>query len=356
MRLLLLLAFAISASAETLQEAKVSALGKEYVYRYSKAPPNAPVAVILDSKPERWAVPADWMTLAPQVDALSDLGIKMVEVMLSDAAKRTNVNFSRVYLLGESQFVTFGVSRLPDVWAAAAWMGGDVKLAIATNKIFSGNGALIPKLEAKSEKEAIEFVEKQEQLPMPAKVDCETGNQAFTRCYYLQITKFDMRMMNQALGTTRISSGPQVSLAIGNFAYTPDLEITKPVGPLKMGDRILAVNGKEVNEHNAYEQLIARLNEDREVTLTVQRGKQRVRIETTAKIAKREEPLSARIQAEYFPDSKELLVISRAVGEFVVQLPRPWTGATINWNGVEVNKNTAAGCWVVSMSGLTGCK
>ena len=348
--------FVISAAAQTTGEAKIVVAGKEYVYRYSPAKPNAPVAVILDAKPGRWPVPADWMKLVPQVDGLSDIGIKATELMLADAAKRTNVNVNRVYLLGEAQFVTFAVSRIPDIWAAAASVGGDAKLAFATNKIYTANSQLVPKLEAASEKEAIDFVAKQESMPMPPKVDCETGNQGFTRCYFLQITKFDMRMMNQALGTTRVSSGPLVYLAIGQVAYSPDMEVTAPVGSLKAGDRIVGFNGKEVNDHNEYERLLAKMNDGQPVTLTVQRGKQRQRIETSAKVAKNEEPLSARIQAEYSVESKELLIISRAVAEFVVQLPRPWSGATINWNGVEVSKNTAAGCWLVSTAGITPCK
>ena len=356
MRYLVALLVAASAEAQTMQEAKITAMGKEFVYRYSPAQPNAPVAVILDAKPDRWPVPVEWMKLVPQVDALSDIGVKVTELMLADAAKRTNVNWNRLYLLGEAQFVTFAVSRIPDIWAAAASVGGDAKFAFATNKIYTANSQLVPKLEAKSEKDAIDFVAKQETTPMPPKVDCETGNQAFTRCYFLQIVKFDMRMMNQALGTTRVNSGPQVYLAIGQFAYSSDMEVTTPMGPLRVGDRIVAFNGKDVNDHNEYERLLAKMNEERSVTLTVQRGKQRQRIETSAKVAKREEPLSARIQAEYSVESKELLIISRAVAEFVVQLPRPWSGATINWNGVEVSKNTAAGCWVVAMPGITACK
>ena len=171
MRYLIVLFMIGASSAETLQEARLTAMGKEFVYRYSSAQPDAPVAVILDPKPDRWPVPAEWMKLIPQVDGLTDIGIKMVEIMLADASKRSHVNFNRVYLLGEAQFVTFAVSRIPDVWAAAASVGGDAKLAIATNKIFTGNSQLVPKLEAKSEQEAIDFVVKQEQMPMPPKVD-----------------------------------------------------------------------------------------------------------------------------------------------------------------------------------------
>jgi hypothetical protein len=356
MRYPVALLLVVSAGAQTMQEGKVAAFGKEFVYHYSPAEPNSPVAVILDAKPDRWPVPAEWMKLVPQVDALTDIGVKVVELMLADAAKRTNVNWNRVYLLGEAQFVTFAVSRIPDICAAAASVGGDAKLAIATNKIYTANSQLVPKLDAKSEKEAIDFVGKQETMPMQPKVDCETGNQAFTRCYYLQITKFDPRMINQALGTTRVNPGPLVRLAIGQFGYTPDIEVTKAMGPLKTGDRIIAFNGKEVNDHNEYERLLARMNEDQAVTLTVQRGKQRQRIETSAKVAQRDEPLSGRIRGEYSVESKELLVISRAVAEFAIQLPRPWSGATINWNGVEVSKNTAAGCWLVSISGIAACK
>ena len=316
---------------------------------------QAPVAVILDANPDRWPVPAEWIKLVPKVDALTDAGIKTVESMVADAAKSSRIDWNRVYVLGEAQFVTFAISRIPDLWSAAASVGGDAKLAIATNKIFTANSQLVPLLEAKSEKEAIDFVARQERPQLPPKVDCETGNQAFTRCYFVQIAKFDTRMRNDAVGTTRVNPGPQVYLAIGQFTYSSDLEVTSPAGQLRVGDRIIAVNGKDVNDHNGYEQILAKLNEERSVTLTVQRGKQRQRIETSAKVAKREEPLSGRIQAEYSVESKELLVVSRAVAEFVVQIPRAWSGATINWNGVEVSKNTAAGCWVVAGAGIAPC-
>ena len=344
------------AYAQTLQEAKITAAGKDFIYRYSQAPANAPVAVILDPKPERWPVPAEWLKLVPQVDGLTDIGVKVVEMMVADAAKRSRIDWNRVYLLGEAQFMTFAVSRLPDLWAAAASVGGDPKLAIATNKIFTANSQLVPVLDAKSEKEAVDFVAGKQHTELPPKVDCETGNQALTRCYFLQILKFDTRMINRALGTTRANPGPLVTLAIGPFTYSLDLEIETPAGTLKAGDRIIAVNGKDVNGRDAFEQAMARMSDERPVTLTVQRGKQRVRIETSAKVATRDEPLTGRVQAEYSVETKELLIISRAVAEFVVQIPRAWSGATINWNGNEVSKNTAAGCWVVSVAGIAACK
>ena len=356
MRDLIALLIVAPAWAQTMQEAKIAAAGKEFTYRYSQAPANAPVAVILDPKPERWPVPAEWLKLVPQVDGLTDIGVKAVETMVADAAKRSPIDGSRIYLLGEAQFVTFAVSRLPDLWAAAASVGGDPNLAVKTNKIFTANSQLVPVLEAKSEKEAVDFLAGKQHPDLPPKVDCETGNQAFSRCYFLQIMKFDTRMINRALGTTRVNPGPLVSLAIGPFNYSLDLEVLTPAGGLKAGDRIIAVNGKDVNGRDAFEQAMARMSDERPVTLMVQRGKQRVRIETSAKVATRDEPLTGRIQGEYSVESKELLIISRAVAEFVVLIPRAWSGATINWNGSEVNKNTAAGCWVVSVAGIAACK
>jgi hypothetical protein len=36
------------------------------------------------------------------------------------------------------------------------------------------------------------------------------------------------------------------------------------------------------------------------------------------------------------------------VAEMKIDLPAAWAPATINWNGSEVLKADAAGCWIVS--------
>jgi hypothetical protein len=77
----------------------------------------------------------------------------------------------------------------------------------------------------------------------------------------------------------------------------------------------------------------------------VERGKQRVRLETNIVLPKRGSPITARVQAQYLSEMKEVQVISRAVSQMKVTLPSAWVPAAINWNGVEAVKADAAGCW-----------
>jgi hypothetical protein len=79
----------------------------------------------------------------------------------------------------------------------------------------------------------------------------------------------------------------------------------------------------------------------------VERGKRRHRIETRILLPKREENVTVRVRGEWFADSRELLVISRGVAEMKIDLPAAWAPAVINWNGQEILKADAAGCWVV---------
>jgi hypothetical protein len=54
------------------------------------------------------------------------------------------------------------------------------------------------------------------------------------------------------------------------------------------------------------------------------------------------------VQAQYLPDSKEVLVISRGAGEVRITLPDYWLPCSINWNGNELGKANSAGCWLLA--------
>jgi hypothetical protein len=98
--------------------------------------------------------------------------------------------------------------------------------------------------------------------------------------------------------------------------------------------------------------------EPRAVAVTVERGKDRLRLETRILVPKREETITARVQGQYTIESHELLILSRAVTEMRVTVPSEWAPAAINWNGIEVGKAEAAGCWLLKVEKglLTGNK
>jgi hypothetical protein len=58
-----------------------------------------------------------------------------------------------------------------------------------------------------------------------------------------------------------------------------------------------------------------------------------MRSETKIVIPPREETVTARVQAEFSPETRELLIISRGVAELRVEVPPAFAPAKINWNG-----------------------
>jgi hypothetical protein len=80
----------------------------------------------------------------------------------------------------------------------------------------------------------------------------------------------------------------------------------------------------------------------------VERGKQRVRLETRIALAKREENLTARVQLEFLSDTREMLVITRGAGALRLTLPDYWTPCPINWNGNDAGKALSGGCWLLT--------
>jgi len=91
------------------------------------------------------------------------------------------------------------------------------------------------------------------------------------------------------------------------------------------------------------------MKEAKSVAVMIQRGKDKVRLETKILLPKREELVSARAQGRYLSDQKELLLITRAVTEMRVRVPVEWTPVSVSWNGLDMVKAESAGCWVLSI-------
>jgi membrane-associated protease RseP (regulator of RpoE activity) len=132
----------------------------------------------------------------------------------------------------------------------------------------------------------------------PPRIDCETGNPAFARCWRLEIVKPDLARRNDVLGYSRVTPGSGAS----------------PAALPQPGDRIVSIGGVKIADGPDYARLMEEARVEKPMAVVVQRGRQRVR-------------------AEWTPESREMRI----------DLPEAWVPAAINWNGQETGKADAAG-------------
>jgi hypothetical protein len=329
---------------------------------------------------------AGWEVAVVPHAAASDAGVLAIAEAVANAAKSRAVDPLRTYLAGEDEAVAavfYAVSRRPDLWAAALAIGGSPRQAIATNRLFAANSSLVPLLwfrdpqdksaaglETKlrsagfnldpapsssiTEEQAYVWLGEQKRYDFPPKVDCETGNPQFDRCYWAEIAKLDPAQRNSALEQSRIAPGSGAFLDLKGFGYKIDSPgpgvlvgwLPKNYsGPLKLEDRIVSIGGHELSGARAYVEYMAAVSEEKSTAIVIQRGGQSVRIETRILLTKREEVETARLRAEYSAESGELLVISRGVSLVRLRLPEQWTPCRINWNGTALGTADSAGCW-----------
>ncbi len=314
--------------------------------------------------------------------APNDAMVKAVEAALAPQAPAPE----RTYLIGEgaaASAVFYLASRRPDLWAAAAAIGGSPRAAIETNRLFAANTLLTPVLwipprgdptaesfgarlrEAgynlaappKAEltvAEVLDWLEAQRRDRHPLKVDCETGHPEFAGCYWVAIRQMDFTRRNDVLGSSRVSPGSGAFLALGPFGFDPSapgpgvLVTWLPEGyrgPLQVGDRIVALGGKEIQDARAYISMMEQQAEARNTAVILVREGRRRRVETRIVLPKREELVTARVQAEFLPQEREILVVSRGAAALELRLPESWTPARVNWNGEEAGTVTGGGCW-----------
>ena len=396
---LALIAAGLSAQ-DSPKEAKFAAGGGELRYLYAAAAGGeAPLLLVLPGAMDEDGVRklfAQWQPLAasrgwnfvmPFIAGVSDQAVKALELTLIDAKKRLpGIDETRVYLAGPgpgAADVFYALSREPQLWAAALAIQGTPAPAINSYRLFGANTQQAPLLwiapateldlyrrkltaaeynfEARSEArtdEVFDWLAKHQRARFPATVDCETGNPNFARCYWIEMTKFDPKKRNDVLKSTRVMPGSGASLAFGPFGYDPAAEGPGAVvgwlppnyqGALKLNDRIVSVAGKEIRNGRDYSEQMDEMKEEKSVAVGVQRGKERLRVETNIVLPKREELITARVQGRYLPDQKELFLVSRAVTQMRVQIPGEWTPVSVSWNGLDVVKADAPGCWILSI-------
>ena len=148
------------------------------------------------------------------------------------------------------------------------------------------------------------------------------------------------------------------SLDLGGFGYRGDdpgpgvgvvFVPEKYTGPLKVGDRLVALDGKPIDNARQLIQTLAKADATRYTVVMVQRGKDHVRIETRIVVPHREVVVTARVKAQYDPESHEILLITRSVTDMRVTVPIAWIPAELNWNGLTLETLKTAGCYALTL-------
>jgi hypothetical protein len=355
--------------------------------------PKSPLLVLLGGDAKTWQAACSergWQFLQPQGGSAGKSPDQKVQALAAEVAEaeiRLAVDPNRVYLAAQGGSVStlfYVAARMPDLWAAAVAAGGSPRAAIDSNRLFAGNTTNLPVLWLFSSKdeeslgkklqsaafnlewrepttakpaEIFDWLAAHRRDPFPGTADCETGSPLFTRCYWVEITKFDPAESNDVLDSTRVQPlGSPAVLAIGPFGFNPaapgpGVLVTslpeKYSGPLKVDDRITELGGKELKDGAELAQILYRTVEEKPVVVMVERGKEHIRLETKIEMAPRAEAVTARVRAQYLPELHEVEVVSRAITQMKLTLPASWLPAKITWNGTELASATAAGCWLL---------
>jgi hypothetical protein len=337
-----------------------------------------------------WVREPGWQVIAPPGAGAPDVDsrVRALAAAVETAIQSGSVDPARVYVAGRGDAVAsvfYAISRMPDLWAAGVALGGSPKAALDSNRIFAANSTLVPLLWVAGDDSRpmverltaarlnlewqpasagfntaalIQWLARHKRDAFPISIDCETNSPTFARCYWIQPTKFDAGERNDVLASTRIPGGTGAALDLGAFEFKVDdpgpgvLVASLPAkysGPLKNGDRLMALDGKPLASARQYLEVLEKLTEEKPATVTVQRGKERVRVETRITLPRRDSGVTARVQAQYLPAEKEIQIISRTIAEMRVTVAPEWIPATLLWNGLSLENLEEAGCWLLSV-------
>jgi predicted esterase len=356
--------------------------------------PGAPVPAlaVVDQEDatqwQAWAKEAGWRVITGAPANNPDGRVQSLAAAVQEALK-AGVDPSRVYLAGRgagTAGVFYTISRMPDLWAAALAVDGSPQPAIDTDRIYTANFANVPVLWASSgaddqalaarlnetgmklewrtssgltSKTAFEWLARHKRDAFPSEIDCETNSPVFAHCYWIQMTKFDPRERNDVLPSTKLQGANGASLNLGGFGFKPDeagpgvlvsVLPDKYSGPLKVGDRIVALDGRPIDNARAYLEMMARYTEDKPAVATIQRGKDRIRMETRVVLPRRDATVTARVEAQFLPADREIQIVSRTVTEMRVTVPPQWAqDSRLLWNGLTLEKIEGPGCFVLTV-------
>jgi hypothetical protein len=283
--------------------------------------------------------------------------------------------------------VFLAANRLPHLWAGALAIGGDPSPAVNTGRLYTANGKAAPLLWARpapgserarmrltkagypleireeaSDGELIQWLAAQRFDPHPRAVDCETDSPQLLRCHWMEVARIDLAQRNDALKQTRVQPGSGATLDLGPFGYDPTdagpgVEIAwLPEGyrgPLRLGDRIVAIEGKPLQNAAAYAEYLDERRESGEVPLLIERQGRRSRLD--AKIVRPPRPAgyTVRIQGELLgtADNREVVLVSRGVSVLRLTPPREWLPLQVLWNGDLLKLGAEHACWELDRTG-----
>ena len=337
---------------------------------------------------QTWAKEIGWRVITGAPANNPDARVLALAAAVQDAVKN-GVDPARVYIAGRgaaAAAVFYTISRMPDVWAAGLAIEGSPQPAIDTDRLFAANFTNVPVLWASkpdtdqgvaanlktaglnlewrasgglSPAGALEWLGQHKRDPFPSEIDCETNSPQFASCYWIQLTKFDAAERNDVLSSTRLQGAQTASLDLGGFGYKVDepgpgvlvaFLPEKYNGPLKMGDRLIALDGRAIDNAAGYHELMAKYTEARPAVVTVLRGKDRVRIDTFIVMPKHDASVTARVQAQFSASERELQIVSRTIKEMKVTIPPQWAqDSRLVWNGLALEKIESPGCFVLTV-------
>ena len=256
-RIILLVAVAACAQEPQQGHAPLGTAKVPYLFSPSTGESKRPTLLVLPgggdpgASYKQWssAIPQGWTVLMPLVPGLSDAGAKAVEAVLGHATEPAGIDRSRVYLAGAGSAtpeVFYTLARLPGLFAAALAVEGNPMPAVNSNRLFAINTQLSPLLWV-NPPEGLETVQTklkdaeyrfeiaknlgtmqifqwlfQNQLAQnPLKVDCETHSPSFARCFWVEVSQFNLKKKNDVVPSTRVQPGTGASLDLGGFGYDP---------------------------------------------------------------------------------------------------------------------------------------
>ncbi|HEY1221235.1 MAG: PDZ domain-containing protein [Bryobacteraceae bacterium] len=355
----------------------------------AQAPAKTPALAVIDAKDSaHWqavAQEAGWQTIVPAGASTDPLDTRALAVAAAvrSAIQNSGVDPARVYLAGRGDSaaaVFYVISRLPDLFAAGLAIGGSPQAALATGRIYTVNFNNSPVLwvtdkdadEATAQKlkaagmwmewrsasemknaDVFAWLAARTRDPFPLDVDCETDSPTFASCFWLTPGTFNVNELNDVLPRTLVATATPGALDLGAFGYKPDdpgpgVPISrlpeKYSGPLKLGDRITAIDGHPIADAHEFQDLMTKATEERRVVIMLQRGKERTRLETRILVPHHDFVPTARVQGRYEPGQKQILISSRSVTEMRVEIPPAWAGASLFWNGLALEKIDKPGC------------
>jgi predicted esterase len=355
---------------------------------------KAPVIALVDAADTaQWqALTADagWQVIAAPDDPLSnsDKRVQALAAKVAEAVKAGGADASRVYIAGRGEsaaMVFYAIARIPDLWAAGIALGGSPKGAIDSNRLFAvnftntpvlwaGGGANDEALAARLKDTGLnlewrsptglanaalfEWLAAHVRAEFPLTVDCETNSPSFASCYWIQMTKFDAAERNDVLPMTLVPGDAGVALDLGGFGYRaedpgPGVGVAfvpeKYNGPLKVGDRLVALDGKPIENARQLMQTLSKVDATRAAVVMVQRAKDHIRVETRIVVPRRDPVVTARVKAEYSPETRQIVIISRSVTEMRITIPPDWIPADLVWNGLTLDNIKTAGCQALKL-------